>query len=163
MADLRLEYLDPATLTENPQNWRRHPAPQINALKGVLAEVGWAGALLYNERTHRLIDGHARKQVAAKGELVPVLVGSWDEADERKILATLDPLGAMATADQDALLALLESVRFEDTAVRELLEALAAEGSQPLPDFQPDPDAPQGRLDEKAKVECPNCGQSFTP
>lgn len=150
MADLRLEYLDPATLTENPQNWRRHPAPQINALKGVLAEVGWAGALLYNERTGRLIDGHARKQVAAKGQKVPVLVGAWDEADERKILATLDPLGAMATADQASLLALLESVTFQDSAVGQMLEALAAEAAPALPAPKPDP-GPQ--LDRAAELQ----------
>ncbi len=133
------------------------------ALKGVLAEVGWAGALLYNERTHRLIDGHARKQAAEKGQKVPVLVGAWDEADERKILATLDPLSAMATADQAALLALLESVRFEDKAVTELLQALAADDRSPMPDFQPDPDASQGRLDQKAPITCPACGHEFTP
>src|SRR5262245_38800219 len=96
-APLRLEWADPATLAEHPKNWRRHPDAQLGALSDVLAEVGWAGALLYNERTGRLIDGHARRKVAqAQGaDRVPVLVGSWDEETEAKILATLDPVGAM--------------------------------------------------------------------
>lgn len=63
-AQFRLEYVDAATLAENPANWRTHPAAQISALNDVIAEVGWAGALLYNERTKRLIDGHARKNLA---------------------------------------------------------------------------------------------------
>jgi hypothetical protein len=98
---LRLEWRDPAELAENPRNWRRHPDAQLAVLSGVLAEVGWAGACLYNERTGRLIDGHARRKVALEqgSAKVPVLVGDWSEEQERKILATLDPLAAMATAD----------------------------------------------------------------
>jgi hypothetical protein len=53
---LRLEWRTPAELAENPRNWRSHPQGQAAALDGLLDEVGWAGALLYNERTGRLID-----------------------------------------------------------------------------------------------------------
>src|SRR5262249_3925260 len=121
---LRLEWWVPDSLSDNPANWRRHPDQQLSALKDVLAEIGWAGALLYNERTRRLIDGHARKKVSS-GK-VPVLVGSWSEEEERKILATLDPLAAMAEADTGVLAALLKQVETESDAVRELLANLAA-------------------------------------
>ena len=79
-APLRLEWRSPAELADNPRNGRRHPEAQVAALTDAMAEVGWAGALLFNERTGRLIDGHARRKVAlAQGaETVPVLVGSWD-------------------------------------------------------------------------------------
>jgi ParB-like chromosome segregation protein Spo0J len=112
-AALRLEWRDPAELAENPRNWRRHPEPQMAALTDVLAEVGWAGACLYNERTGRLIDGHARRKVALEqgAARVPVLVGDWDEAQEATILATLDPLGAMAQADNQRLGELLRELR----------------------------------------------------
>jgi hypothetical protein len=33
-------------LAPNPKNWRTHPTQQIDALKGVLAEIGFAGAIL---------------------------------------------------------------------------------------------------------------------
>lgn len=56
---LRLEWRSPAELAENPRNWRQHPDSQMGALSSVLAEVGWAGACLFNERTGRLIDGPA--------------------------------------------------------------------------------------------------------
>jgi DNA modification methylase len=127
---LRLEWLAAETLSDNPSNWRRHPGKQLTALKDVLAEVGWAGALLYNERSKRLIDGHARKKVSS-GK-VPVLVGSWSEEQERKILATLDPLAAMAEADTGVLAALLKQVETESDAVRELLANLAAGELVPL-------------------------------
>lgn len=123
---LRLEYRDPAELAENPRNWRRHPQAQVAALTDVIGEVGWAGACLYNERTGRLIDGHARQKVALSqgASKVPVLIGSWDEAQEAKILATLDPLAAMATADASALEALLKDVSTDSAALREMLDGL---------------------------------------
>jgi hypothetical protein len=83
---LRLEWRDPEVLEDNPKNWRRHPRAQATALQGVMTEVGWAGAALYNERTGRLIDGHLRKKIAKKGEKIPVLIGSWNEEQEAKIL-----------------------------------------------------------------------------
>lgn len=113
---LRLEYVRAGDLAENPANWRLHPEGQKTALAAVLAdpEVGWAGAMLYNERTKRLIDGHARKAVTDPEALVPVLIGSWSEEAERKILATLDPLAAMAEVDSVALASLLSLLPSDD-------------------------------------------------
>jgi hypothetical protein len=120
---LRLEWMDPADLRANPANWRTHPPGQRLALSAAMKEVGWAGALLYNEATGRLIDGHLRKEVAPGP--VPVLVGSWTEEQERLILATLDPLAAAAEADGAALATLLASVRTEDEHLAALLAGLA--------------------------------------
>ena len=160
--DLRLEWLTAKELADNPENWRRHPQAQSAALEGVMAEVGWAGALLYNEATGRLIDGHLRKKVA-KGQKMPVLVGSWTEEQERKILLTLDPIAAMADRDQDQLLSLLRDTSFESEAVNAMMEALVNGETQPMPFFEPVGEDEQGRLDEKKKVECPECGHEFTP
>src|SRR5258707_411544 len=119
---LRLEWRSPAELAENPKNWRRHPEHQIAALSDVIREVGWAGVCLYNEHTQRLIDGHLRKQVALDQgcERVPVLIGNWTEEQEAKILATLDPLGAMAEADSAKLEALLREVSTGSDAIQQL-------------------------------------------
>ena len=125
--ELRLEWRSPAELADNPKNWRTHPQGQQDALSGVMKEVGWAGACLYNERTGRLIDGHLRRKVAhANGaEKIPVLVGSWSEADEAKILATLDPLASMAEADPVKLDALIREVETGNEAVANLLSSMA--------------------------------------
>jgi DNA modification methylase len=147
---LRLEYWVPDKLSDNPLNWRKHPEKQLKALKDILADVGWAGALLFNERTNRLIDGHARKKISKSQEKIPVLIGSWSEEQEKKILATLDPLASLAEADHDALLMLLQGVQTESEAVQALLNDLAAgelvrifdpEESSSLsdPDFVPEP------------------------
>lgn len=129
MADqeLRLEWIDPKTLTPNPSNWRVHPPAQREALQGVLEEVGWAGALLWNESTGRLVDGHLRLDVALREnrESVPVLIGTWTEAQEKEILAILDPIAAMAEADSAQLDALLRDVNSGSAAVMDMLAGLA--------------------------------------
>ena len=118
---LRLEWRSPAELAENPRNWRTHPESQQAALAGVLSEVGWAGACLYNERTGRLIDGHLRRKVAQMqgAETLPVLVGDWSEADEAKILATLDPIAGLAECDPVRLRSVIDDVQ---TATQEVHE-----------------------------------------
>jgi hypothetical protein len=124
---LRLEWVDPSTLGENPANWRRHPQAQCAGFDDALDEVGWAGALLFNEATGRLIDGHMRrKRAIAAGELaVPVLIGSWPEATELKILATLDPLGTMAEIDARAFDDLLRGFNTGSAPLMDLLESTA--------------------------------------
>jgi len=129
-------------------------------------EIGWAAPLLYNERTKRLIDGHARKRVVGADDYVPVLIGSWSEEAEKKILATLDPLAGMAEADPAALQALLAEVDLKAPD----LEALAADLEKLL--VVPgagEPESAEGHGEgggpaaEDGTVECPECGHRFKP
>src|SRR5208282_3910492 len=120
---LRLEWLDPKELAENPGNWKKHPAQQLSALNDLLGEVGWAGALLFNETTKRLIDGHARKKVA-KDSKVPVLIGNWSPEQEAKILLTLDPLASLAEGDEGKIKDLLARVNTDSEAVATLLATI---------------------------------------
>jgi hypothetical protein len=118
-----------ADLRPNPRNWRVHPPAQQDALRGVLAEVGYADALLARELddgTLLLIDGHLRAETTPDS-LVPVLVLDVDEAEADKILLTHDPLAAMATVSQENLDALLTEVKTESEALRELFDTMANE------------------------------------
>ncbi len=134
---LGLEYIKTADLTEHPGNWREHPAAQAEALKGVLNEVGIAGALLAYRSQRQggalvVIDGHLRKDAAP--QTWPVLVLDVDDAEADYLLATHDPLAAMATADAGALDALLSSVNSGEAAVQAMLAELAARSSIPTGD-----------------------------
>jgi DNA modification methylase len=116
-------------LVPNPKNWRRHPKEQAAALKGLLAEVGYADALLARELADGrliLIDGHLRAETTKKA-IVPVLVLDVTEAEADKLLLTLDPLAAMALSDQEQVKALLEVVRTDSQAVGALLERVAGQ------------------------------------
>lgn len=120
---LRLEWIEAGTLSANPDNWRRHPREQLDTLRELLddPDVGWAGACLFNERTGRLIDGHARRDVVDPATPIPVLVGSWNEEAERRILLTLDPVAAMAGADRELYENLAQQVTVDGLYARELI------------------------------------------
>jgi hypothetical protein len=128
-------------LKPNPKNWRTHPAAQHDALRGILAEVGYADALLARETPEGdllLIDGHLRAETTPDA-VVPVLVLDVDEAEAAKILATLDPLAAMAQTDAARLDELLQAVETGSPALQKMLAELAArsEASSPV---EPGPD-----------------------
>jgi hypothetical protein len=143
-------------LRPNPRNWRMHPPAQRDALRGVLAEVGYAGALLARELPDgalELIDGHLRAETTPEQE-VPVLVLDLSEEEAAKLLAVLDPLSAMAEADETALAALLAQVETENAAVRAMLDSLLAE---PPPELEePHDDPPEVEIHEayQVVVEC---------
>jgi site-specific DNA-methyltransferase (adenine-specific) len=111
-------------LRPNPKNWRTHPQAQADALRGVLAEVGIADAVLARELEDgslMLLDGHLRVETMGD-QILPVLVLDVNEAEGDKVLATLDPLAAMAESDAAKLDAILREV---DTGSPELQQMLA--------------------------------------
>jgi len=115
-------------LRPHPKNWRTHPAAQQDALRGVLAEIGYADALLARELpdgTLELIDGHLRAETTPEAE-VPVLVLDLDEREAAKLLALLDPLTNMAETDEETLAELLEQVETENDAVQTLLDQMSS-------------------------------------
>jgi DNA modification methylase len=116
----------PDGLLPNPQNWRRHPRDQQHALSGALDEIGWVQQVIVNRTTGHLVDGHLRVELAlARGEpLVPVVYVDLSVDEERVVLASLDPIGAMAQADAATLAALLGEVTPSDEALRAMLEEL---------------------------------------
>jgi len=121
-----LRYVRASTLIPNPNNWRRHPAGQANALRGALAEIGYADALIAYETPDglKLIDGHLRAETTPDME-VPVLITNLNEQEADMLLATLDPLAAMATVNKDQFEALLQNVHAESDALQEMLDAIA--------------------------------------
>jgi hypothetical protein len=117
----------PDQLLANPKNWRSHPATQADALRGVLNGVGVVQNVLANKRTGYLIDGHLRVMEALKSgqSSIPVTWVDLDEAEEATILATLDPLAALAGTDAAQLEALLHEVSTDSPALAAMLDALA--------------------------------------
>ncbi len=141
-----------ADLQPHPKNWRTHPDIQRDALRGVLAEVGYADALLVRELDDgrlQLIDGHLRAETTPE-VLVPVLVldVTADEAD--KILLTHDPLAELAEADPEQVRTLVDTCEFAHPQVEKMLDQLEREPAQrPWPDDQ----------QERPEVEIPDSFQ----
>ncbi len=127
-------------LRPHPRNWREHPAAQREALRGVLAEIGYAGALLARELPDgslELIDGHLRAETTPDQE-VPVLVLDLDDEETSKLLALYDPLSGMAEANEGVLAELLAHVETESEAVQALLDDLLERSETESDDAEPE-------------------------
>lgn len=151
-------------LLPNPRNWRTHSLRQREALQGVLAELGYCDALLARETPEglMLLDGHLRAETTPDHE-VPVLVLDVTEEEGNKLLATLDPLAALAGADQEKLDELLAGVSTANSAVAELLASLAAES--PLaaePTASPPEEFTAYGEDLETSFQCPKCGYQWS-
>jgi hypothetical protein len=145
-------------LRPNPKNWRTHPQAQRDALKGVLAEVGYADALLVRELPDgslELIDGHLRAETTPD-QAVPVLVLDVNDEEAAKLLAVLDPLADMAVADGPLLADLLEQVETENEAVRAMFDQLLAAHEPPRAVEEQAAEPPEVEIREayQVVVEC---------
>jgi ParB-like chromosome segregation protein Spo0J len=120
-----------SSLRPNPRNWRSHPPAQQAALKGILAEIGFADALLVRELADgslEIVDGHLRAETTPD-DIVPVLVLDVSADEAAKILATHDAITEMALPDFNQLRPLLDECDFNSPAISTMfaeLEKLAA-------------------------------------
>jgi DNA methylase len=104
--------------------------------------VGWLTGLIVNSRTNHLLDGHDRVKAAMQAgqSTAPVFYVDVAESEEAYVLATFDPVGALAGTDSAALDALLREVQSGDSAVQALLAETARAAGLYL-DTKPTPGA----------------------
>lgn len=121
--------IDPQELVANPRNWRIHPKVQQEALQGVLDTVGWVDEVIVNKRTGFVVDGHLRVALALRNgaKSIPVQYIDVPEDTEMLVLASLDPLAALAVSDTDKLGELIAELQVEDVRVQTLLQGLQDE------------------------------------
>lgn len=110
----------------NPANWRIHPKSQQDALTGVLEEVGWVQNVIVNKRTGHLVDGHLRVQLADRAgeKTIPVTYVDLSESEEMTVLATIDPIAALAATDKEKLDEVLRGVHADDARIQELIASV---------------------------------------
>jgi hypothetical protein len=152
---IRLVRVKASSVRPHPANWRTHPQAQIDALSETLSSLGFAGAILARELVPgddtqlQALDGHARLSTLGDA-VVPVLVTDLTEEEGLRLLATFDPLSALASTDAtklDALLAGLKdlppaldsflAVQAEGAKVAELLAAAEGTGEGPRLSTEP--------------------------
>lgn len=130
-----LERIPAHRLMDHAANWRLHPSAQQAAVAGVLEEIGQVGALLVYQSVRQgglcVIDGHLRKSLDPAAAW-PCLVLDVSDAEADLLLATYDPIAAMASRDERALAALLGSVQTESAALAVMLRDLAADIGGPV-------------------------------
>lgn len=122
-------------LRANPLNFRTHPESQRSALAGVLEEVGIAAALIARETPEGLllIDGHLRAEDYGDVEW-PVLILDVTESEAELLLATLDPIAAMAGMDATTAQNLISRLNSPENqgALNDLIGSLQSQADHEL-------------------------------
>lgn len=113
-----VQYVLGRDLLPHPNNWRTHPPEQLKAVKQIVDTLGFVDAVKVVELgpgKFQIVDGHARVEVLPD-EQIPVLVLDLTPDETKQLLATFDPLGAMAGRDPQKLAGLLTDLKgFGDT------------------------------------------------
>ena len=141
-------------LLPNRKNWRRHPAEQAAALRGLLAEIGYADVLIARDTPDGLvlIDGHLRAETTPN-MMVPVVIVDLTEDEADKLLLTGDALTGMAVADAKQVQALLASLQFENESIGALLKNIAGEAALAAINSNMRLDAPEPQIDKAAELQ----------
>lgn len=129
---IRLDRIPPKDIEPNPQNWRVHGAQQRMVLRGVLQEIGYAGASIAyvpdarkkdKNPKLRYIDGHMRAEENPE-QPAPTLILDVNDEEAAKIMLTYDPIAGLATKDDGQLDALLQQTSFGNADVQDMLDSM---------------------------------------
>jgi hypothetical protein len=156
--------MKPGDLLDHPRQWRVHSPAQAEALAGVLRQVGITDTLkawYCQELGGRLAtwDGHLRKSLDPSVEW-DVDITDLTDAEADVMLATHDPLAAMATADAAKLDELMRRINSDEAAVMQMLDELAQEAGIAPPDVT-FPEFDEGVAGEVEYHTCPICGHRW--
>lgn len=148
----------------DPANARKHSVKNLNAIKGSLAKFGQQKPLVIDKNN---------VVIAGNGTLQAARDLGWDKIDVVRTQLTGPEAIAFALADnRSGELAEWDMTILGETlhSLREINFDLPQIGFDTTyldqfntPDFSPVGVDEQGRLDEKKKVACPECGHEFAP
>lgn len=116
------DVVNPQSLLANPLNYRIHSLFQQNTLHTILEEVGYVQSVIVNTTTQHIVDGHLRVHLAlSHQESVPVTYVELTEDEEKRILATFDPISQLAQIDQQKFAELINDVKEFDASISSII------------------------------------------
>jgi ParB-like chromosome segregation protein Spo0J len=162
----QIEQILTSDLIPYARNARTHSDEQIGQIAASIREFGFCNPVLIDAE-NTIIAGHGRVLAAGrmKLETVPCLRLTHLTDAQRRAYVIADNRIALSSGWDSELLANELSDLHADEFDMALLGFDADELSTLMgisPDFQPGTEDDQGRLDEKAKTTCPECGHQFT-
>jgi ParB-like chromosome segregation protein Spo0J len=149
----------------HPQNPRQG---DIGAIHQSIQTNGFYGTIIAQKSTGYILAGNHRWQAArqTKTKTIPVTWLDVDDDHALRILLADNRTNDLATYNDNMLSELLQDLHnatgtldgtgYTGDDLDDLLAALN-------PTFEPVLESDQPRLDEKAKVICPECSHEFTP
>lgn len=157
---MKVEKVKIDTLFNDPANARKHDKKNLDAIKGSLVRFGQQKPIVVNSKGIVL---------AGNGTLEAAKILGWSHISVVRTELTGTDATAYALADNrtaelaawddDILGKTLQSLRELDFPI----EDIGFDWEKEDPDFKPGSLDDQGKLDEKKKSLCPECGHEFTP
>jgi ParB-like chromosome segregation protein Spo0J len=147
--------------------YARNPRKNDQAVEQVAAAIKEFGfrVPIVAKSDGLLVDGHLRLKAAQKLGLKEVPVVLADDLSDAQIKAFRISVNRMAElAEWDNELLALEFAELKDLGFGTSLtgfDELQLSTILKEPNFEPGTEDDQGKLDEKAKQQCPNCGHEF--
>lgn len=116
---LNTEMISVESLLKNPNNWRKHPEAQSEALEDSIGEHGFIDPLTWNKRSGNLVDGHERLEWANRHgvEALPCVVLDLSPSQERRLIASFDKITMMAETDEKVISRILKEMQAEDESL----------------------------------------------
>lgn len=128
-------------ITPHPNNPRRHPQAQRDAVAASFNELGQIAPIVINVNNGYLVDGEERSWLAIAQDTDVEVEAVWvdlSEEEHEKALLVFDWITQMAVYDREALDSLLRDVNTDDATLQALLSDLAEQHlNYTLPDAQP--------------------------
>lgn len=161
----QVEYRDPEKLTPYANNAKVHSTEQVDNIAAQIHRMGFDQPIVVDQ-FGVIIKGHGRREAALRLGLkrVPVIVrGDLDEHEAIAARIADNKVAEGQKYDEEKLrfdLGTLERNEF-DMKLLAMDEGTIADLLKE-PDFAPEGLDAQGKLDEKAKIQCPQCGCEFS-
>ncbi len=160
---LKTEQIPIGELVLDPANARKHSKKNLEAIKGSLAKFGVQKPIVVGQN-NVVIAGNGT--VTAARELgwktIPAVRTLLSGPEAIAYALSDNRTSELAEWDFDVLGATLHSLREIDFDLTSIgFDTSYIDGLNP--DFKPGTEGDQGKLDEKAKVSCPECGHAFAP
>lgn len=149
-----LRYIRAGDIRPHPNNWRVHPRKQVKQFEKIVEDIGFADVLIAyeaNDGVLTLIDGHMRAGTNPD-EILPTVILDVDDDEAEALLASIDPIGEMARANQEKLDQVMDNLRAD---VRERMKEL------PHVKREVERIAGHGPRPERRLMTCPECGAEF--
>ncbi|MCL2582961.1 MAG: ParB/RepB/Spo0J family partition protein [Streptosporangiales bacterium] len=160
--------IDIGSVKPHPENPRIGDTSQITES---IESTGFFGAIVVHKPTRRILVGNHRWEAAKRSKIkkLPALLIDCDDDTARRILVADNQYAALATWDEDALIALLSDLAaspaqlggtgFTDDDLANLIAQSSPDMPKGFEELTPrDPDDQGPHL-----VTCPECGTEFEP
>ena len=150
-------------LVSHPLNPRFHPASQIDKIVDWLSKVGYYKSIVVQKNTNYILAGHGVLAGLKADDYELVDVSEVDQPDKwaKALLAWDNKSGELSSWDEVNLIALEAELVEMDVKMESMGFELGELGD--AADFQPTNGLEQPRLDQKAPIQCPECGNEFVP